>query len=85
MLAVRVVPNAACNKIVGWHGDALKIKIRAPALEGRANDALGEFLAEEFGLPKRAITLVRGEKSRQKFVRIAGLTLADITSRFSRG
>jgi uncharacterized protein (TIGR00251 family) len=80
-LAVKAVPNAPRDEIAGWLGDALKIKIHAPALDGRANEALCEFLAAELGLPKRAVTLVHGDKSRQKLVRLAGLTLADVKSR----
>ena len=77
-LAVKAVPNAPRSAIAGWLGDALKIKIHAPALDGRANDALCEFLADALGLPRRAVTLARGEKSRQKLVRIAGLTLLEV-------
>jgi uncharacterized protein (TIGR00251 family) len=81
MLAIKAVPNAPRSAVVGWLGDALKIKIRAPALEGRANDALCEFLAGELGLPRRAVTLAQGDKSRQKLVRIAGLTLAEVKAK----
>lgn len=77
-LAIKAVPNAPRNEVVGWLGDALKIKVHAPALDGRANDALCEFLADELGLPKRAVTLAQGDKSRQKLLRIAGLTLAEV-------
>jgi uncharacterized protein (TIGR00251 family) len=80
-LAVKAVPNAPRSAVVGWLGDALKIKIHAPALDGRANEALCEFLAAELGLPKRAVSLAHGDKSRQKLVRIAGLTLAEVQSR----
>ncbi|MSU22548.1 MAG: DUF167 domain-containing protein [Opitutus sp.] len=80
-LAVKAVPNAPRSVVVGWLGAALKIKISAPALEGRANDALCEFLAAELSLPKRAVTLAHGDKSRQKLVRIAGLTLAEVKAR----
>lgn len=82
-LAIKAVPNAPRNAVVGWLGDALKIKIHAPALEGRANDALCEFLADELGLPRRAVTLTHGDKSRQKLVRISGLTLAEVRARFA--
>jgi uncharacterized protein (TIGR00251 family) len=81
-LEIRVVPNAPRNAVVGWHAGALKVKVHAPALEGRANDELCEFLAGELGLPRRAVTLLRGDKSRQKVLRIAGLHLAAIQSRF---
>jgi uncharacterized protein (TIGR00251 family) len=80
-LAIKAVPNAPRNAVVGWLGDALKIKIHAPALDGRANDALCEFLADELGLPRRAVTLAQGDKSRQKLVRIAGLTLAEVRAK----
>jgi uncharacterized protein (TIGR00251 family) len=56
----------------------LKVKVHAPALEGRANDALLEFLAHKLGVHRRDVTLIRGDKSRHKVVRIAGLTLAEV-------
>jgi uncharacterized protein (TIGR00251 family) len=80
-LAIKAVPNAPRSAVVGWLGDALKIKIHAPALEGRANEALCEFLAGELDLPKRAVTVARGDKSRQKLVRIAGLTFAEVKTK----
>ncbi len=67
--------------MAGWLGGALKIKVHAPALDGRANAALAEFLAGQLGLPRRAVVLVRGDKSRQKVVRIDGLTLAEVRRR----
>jgi uncharacterized protein (TIGR00251 family) len=81
-LRIKAIPNTPRSVVVGWLGDALKIKIHAPALEGRANEALCDFLAEELGLAKRAVTITQGEKSRQKVVRIVGLTLAEIKTRF---
>ena len=80
-LDLKTIPNASRNEIAGWLGDALKVKVHAPALEGRANDALVEFLAEKLGLPRRAVTLVRGDKSRHKVVRVEGLTLAEAKAR----
>jgi len=80
-LAIKAIPNAPRSEIVGWLGASLKVKVHAPALEGRANDALCEFLAKELGLPKRAVTVAHGDKSRQKLVRISGLTLADVKAR----
>ena len=82
-LELKIIPNAARDAIVGWLGDALKVKVRAPALEGRANDALLAFLAGRLGVPRRAVTLVRGDKSRHKLVRIAGLTLTDTKARLN--
>lgn len=76
-LALKAIPNAPRNEVVGWLGDALKVKVHAPALEGRANAELCEFLADTLRLPRRAVTVARGDKSRQKFVRIDGLSLAE--------
>jgi uncharacterized protein (TIGR00251 family) len=73
-LELKVIPHAPRDEVAGWMGDALKVRIHAPALDGRANDALAEFLAERLGLPRRAVTLVRGDKARHKVVRIDGLT-----------
>jgi uncharacterized protein (TIGR00251 family) len=72
-LELKTIPNAPRNEIVGWMGPALKVKVHAPALEGRANDELLDFLAAQLGLHRRDVTLLRGDKSRQKLVRLAGL------------
>lgn len=80
-LAIKAIPNAPRTEVVGWLGDALKVKVHAPPLEGRANDALCAFLADALGLPRRAVTVLRGDTSRQKLVRIEGLTLADVRAR----
>ena len=73
-----VVPNAKIDKVVGDHGGAIKIKLRAPAVEGKANAALCHFLAEQLNLPKQAVVLERGQRSRHKLVRIDGLSEADV-------
>jgi uncharacterized protein (TIGR00251 family) len=80
-LAIKVVPNAPRNQIAGWLGDALKVKVHAPPLDGRANDELCQFLAEAFGLPARSVALVSGEKSRQKVIQILGLDRAQVEAR----
>ncbi len=80
-LAVKAIPHAPRDALAGWLGDALKVKVHAPALEGRANAQLCAFLADTLTLPRRAVTLVRGDKSRQKLVRITGLTLAEVRAR----
>jgi Uncharacterized conserved protein len=80
-LPIKAIPNAPRTQIVGWLGDALKIKVHAPPVEGRANDALCEFLADHLDLPRRAVTVLRGDTSRQKLVRIEGLSLSDLKSR----
>jgi len=80
-LRVHVVPNAKIDKVVGEHGDAIKIKLRAPAVEGKANAALISFLAERLKVPARTIVLVRGQKSRDKIIRIDGLDSEDVRRR----
>ncbi|MDD3179033.1 MAG: DUF167 domain-containing protein [Opitutaceae bacterium] len=80
-LALKVIPNAPRNELAGWLGEELKVKVHAPALEGRANDELLEFLAKQLGVHRRTVTLLRGDKARHKVVRIEGLTLAAVQAR----
>lgn len=72
VLAVHAQPGAKRTEICGLHGDALKVRVAARALEDRANEALIEFLAKRFGVAKRDVTLVSGAKSRQKRFEIRG-------------
>lgn len=69
-LTVRITPNAKKSEIVGEFDGALKIKIAAPALEGKANDELIRFLAEYYGVPRSRVTILRGETARIKVVAI---------------
>ena len=80
-LELKTIPNAPRDEVVVWLGSALKVKVHAPALDGRANDALLEFFAGRLGVPRRTVTLLRGDKSRQKVVRIDGLDLAEVRRR----
>ena len=59
---------------MGEHNGAIMIKLRAPAVEGKANAALRSFLAEELKIPERSIALERGQKSRAKLIRIEGVS-----------
>jgi uncharacterized protein len=65
-LLVQVVPNAGHTALAGLHGDALRVRLAAPPIEGRANAALMQWLAKSLGLPRRAVTLVGGDLSRRK-------------------
>ncbi len=67
--------------MVGDHGDAIKIKLRAPAMEGKANAALIRFLAAQLGILPRQIALMRGQKSRDKLIRIKGLSEREVQER----
>lgn len=65
-ISVRVVPNASRDEIVGLHGGVLKIKLASPAIEGKANKALLNFLAKELGVRSSAITIKSGRQARIK-------------------
>lgn len=77
-IQIYVQPGASKSELVGRHGEAIKVRIQAPPIEGRANEAVVEFLAKEFGVAKSAVEIVRGQSSRAKRVRINGLTLEQV-------
>lgn len=74
-LQIKAVPGAPRSEVCGWLGEHLKVKVQAPPVEGKANEALLRFLAETLELPPRAVSLVRGGTSRLKLVRIEGMSL----------
>ena len=74
ILAVRVQPRASKDEIAGVMSGALKIRLRAPALEDRANEALCEFLAELLKTSKAAVRILSGHHSRSKRVEVRGVT-----------
>ena len=71
---VKVHPRARKNTIEGEIGDALKLALTAPPVEGRANEACISFLAEVLNVPRSSVTIAAGESSRLKVIRVAGLT-----------
>ena len=81
LIAVKVVPRATKNEIVGWLEGALKIRLQAPPEDGRANRALEELLAEALGLKKNAVTVAAGRSSARKRVEVVGLTHDEIVRR----
>jgi uncharacterized protein len=72
ILALHVQPGAKRSETAGLHGNALKIRLAAPPIEGRANEALLRFIAELFGVPLRNVELLRGAQSRHKMVKVTG-------------
>jgi uncharacterized protein len=76
--AVRVQPRASKNEVAGLMNGALKIRLQAPALEDRANEALCEFLAEILKRPKSAVRILAGDRSRTKRVEVFGVTTAQV-------
>ena len=81
ILQVKAVPNAPRNEVAGWLGDALKVKLRAPPVDGKANAELCRFLAEALELPRSAVTVATGDTSRHKRIAIAGLDLSQVRAR----
>ena len=81
MITVRVIPRASKSGLAGMRGDAYLARLTAPPLEGAANEELVEVLAATLGVPRRAIAIVSGERSRQKRVRIFGIDAATVQSK----
>jgi len=71
-IRVHAQPGAKRTEVAGLHGEALKVRVAAPALEDRANEALIEFVAKRLGVAKRDVTIASGEKSREKRLEIRG-------------
>ncbi|MCB6182995.1 DUF167 domain-containing protein [Leeia sp. TBRC 13508] len=78
VLTLYIQPGAKSSEISGEHGEALKIRLAAPPVEGKANQALIRFLSEKLAIPKQAITLLSGETNRNKRVQIIGLSVEAI-------
>jgi len=79
--SVRVQPRARRNAVVGEMGEALKIALTAPPVEGKANAACIQFLAELLDVSHSSITIAAGETSRNKLIRVRGLTAAQVAER----
>jgi uncharacterized protein (TIGR00251 family) len=80
-VAVKVVPRASKNQIAGIEGDAIKIRLNAPPVEGKANDALIDFLANVLGVRRTQIEIVTGQTSRHKIVRVRGVTAVELAQK----
>ena len=76
--AVRVQPRASKDEIVGVMGGALKIRLQAPAVENRANEALVEFLVQFLKTPRSAVRILSGDRSRTKRMEVRGVTRQQI-------
>jgi uncharacterized protein len=79
--AVKVHPRAKKNAITGEVGDALKLAITAPPVDGKANEACIEFFAKLLNLPRSSVTIAAGQTSRNKVIRVAGLTAQQVRDR----
>jgi hypothetical protein len=84
VLRLHVQPGTGPDGIVGVHGNALKLRVQAPAVSGRANAAVLALLAREFGSPPASLRLTGGETSRDKRVLFAGVPVGDFAGRLAR-
>jgi hypothetical protein len=79
-ISLHVLPNAPKSQIVGTHNNKLKIKIKAPPVDGKANEAIVAFFSEYLGIAKSQINVDKGEKSKSKTILIRGVPLAELQS-----
>jgi uncharacterized protein (TIGR00251 family) len=85
VLSVRVIPRAGRTGLAGTRDDAVLVRLAAAPVDGAANAELIATLAEAFDLPRRAVSIVSGERSRQKRVRIAGVSAATVEAVVAQG
>jgi uncharacterized protein (TIGR00251 family) len=84
-IRVYAAPRSSANSVVGIHAGEIKVSLTAPPVEGAANKALVEFLAKKLGVPKSALSLVSGETSRHKVLRVEGLSARNAIDRLTLG
>jgi len=83
VISVRVIPRAAQSGVAGRRGDAWLVRLHAPPAEGAANDELIDVIARALAVPKRAVSIASGERSRQKHVRVSGIDAATAAARLA--
>jgi uncharacterized protein len=83
-IQVRVHPRAKKNAITGELGDALKVSLMTPPIEGRANEACIEFFAKLLKVPRSSVTIASGQTSRNKVIRVAGISAAELRNRIGQ-
>ena len=79
--AIKVHPRAKKNAITGELGDALKVSIATPPIEGRANEACIEFFAKLLKVPRSSVTIASGQSNRKKVIRVVGISAEEIRKR----
>ena len=83
VVEVRVIPRAAKSALAGERDGAVLVRLAAPPVDGQANDALLVFLAGVLGVPRRALSIVHGDKARQKRVLVAGMAAAAVAAKLT--
>ena len=84
-IAVKAVPGAKRDEVVGLLGERLKVRVSAPPEGGKANAAICALLARELGVAARAVSVVRGTSNAEKSVFVAGVSAAEVSARFKNG
>lgn len=84
-LSLKVVPGSSRDAIVGWMGDALKVKVRAPAERGKANAAVEKLIAAALQLPTEQVRIVSGHTNPRKVAEVTGLSAEEIRGRLDGG
>lgn len=84
LLKLHVTPRGSRSEIIGWRDDTLCVKITAPPVEGAANAAIVKFVADALGVRKSQVELVSGERSREKTLRITGISDGEIRQRVGK-
>ena len=82
-LNVKVIPGASRNKIAGWIGDAVKIRVQAPPEKGKANAAVISLLADFLDIPERHLSICAGHTSQNKVVEVQGVSDAELIAKLS--
>jgi hypothetical protein len=80
-VVIHVQPRARATAVAGRHGDALRVRLAAPPVDGAANEELVRFVAERLALPRRCVRIVAGLTSRRKVVEVEGLSAAEAAGR----
>ena len=83
-LTLHIQPGAKKTEFAGLHGDALKIRLAAPPVDGQANAELCKFLAKKLGLPKSGVSIAAGESSRRKTVKVSGISKVALINGLNR-
>jgi len=83
LLRIRVQARASRTEVVGLQGDRVRVRLSAPPVDGQANDELIRFMAQQLDVPRSAVRLVSGAKSRSKTIMISGAQVGDVIARLS--
>jgi len=83
ILSIRVIPRAKKSTIAGWYGELIKVRLAAPPVEGKANQALIAFLSKKLGIRKQEIEFLSGDRTRQKRVLVRNMTTAEVKRRLA--